>query len=138
MFPMTLSFGITFQKISQHLQSAKMHTNITSHRNHIQTTTLACVHVSCHGNNNDTYMQMLHIMSEETLAHVISTHVLSSPTEATVLPRSIHHPRVGRSHRVGGRSEGGMREWVGLAHILKVSEVDVPHLSSSADTMETS
>lgn len=82
--------------------------------------------------------QQLHIISDKTLAHTIITHMLSSPTEATMLPWSIHYPRVGRGHRVGGRSEGGMREWVGLAHVLEGSEVNVPHLPSSADAMETS
>lgn len=53
--------------------------------------------------------------------------MLSSPTEAAVFPWALNHPGVGGSNRVGGRSEGGMREGVSLAHILQGSEVNIPH-----------
>ena len=62
-----------------------------------------------------------------TLESHTQTYMLSSPTEAAVFPWALNHPGVGGSNRVGGRSEGGMREGVSLAHILQGSEVNIPH-----------
>ena len=65
-------------------------------------------------------------------------HMLSGPTEAPMIPRAVHQPRIGRGHRIGRRSEGGMCEGVRLAHILQGSEVGVPHLTSRSNAVETS
>ena len=54
-----------------------------------------------------------------------------------MLSGAVHHPRIGRSHRVGGRSEGGMHEGVDFAHIFEGGVVNVPHLTTT-NVMETS
>ena len=72
-----------------------------------------------------------------THTHHAQTYMLSSPTEASMFPWALHHPGVGGSDRVGGRSEGGMREGVILTHILQGSEVNIPHWSPTK-TVQTS
>ena len=61
----------------------------------------------------------------------VATYMLASPTQASVFLRSVHHPWIGWSHRIGGRSEGGMGERVILADVLEGGKVNIPHLTAT-------